>query len=177
MICKKVVIFFVIMSDVSYATQTVLLTGGAGFIGSHTAQALLQRNYRVVIVDNLNDYYDPALKKDHLARIQRYDPTHTKLAFYKIDIRDKEALAAVWEKEKPSLVCHLAAYAGIAFSVNHPEPYLTTNILGTRNLLELAREYSVNNFVFASSSSVYGNTTHTPFKESEKADQPCSPTQ
>jgi len=170
-------IFFLLMlvTSINYAADTILLTGGAGFIGSHTAIALLQRDYRVIIVDNLNDYYDPALKRAHLARIQTYDPTGEKLCFYEVDICDKNALAAVWQKEKPSLVCHLAAYAGVPVSVSNPGPYLNTNILGMLNLLELAKEYPVKNFVFASSSSVYGNTARAPFQESESADMPCSP--
>lgn len=172
---KNILCLLMLVTSRCLATDTVLLTGGAGFIGSHTAIALLQRDYRVIIIDSLNDYYDPVLKHTYLARIQTYDPTNTKLAFYQIDICDKNALTDLWKKENPSLICHLAAYAGVPFSVKKPEVYLTTNVLGTLNLLELAKEYSVKNFVFASSSSVYGNTSRAPFQESEAADMPCSP--
>lgn len=155
--------------------ETVLLTGGAGFIGSHTAKALLQRNYRVIVVDNLNDYYSPSLKHAQLTSAQAYDITKTNFVFYHTDILDKETLAAIWEKEKPLLVCHLAGYASVVWSINNPELYLKTNVLGMMNLLELAKKYGVKNFVFASSSSVYGKNTQVPFCESEAADKPVSP--
>lgn len=173
---RTITFLILILLPYHYAfAETVLLTGGAGFIGSHTARALLQRDYRVIIIDNLNNYYCPIRKQAQLTRTKKYDDTDTKLVFYHADILDKQTLSAIWQKEQPSLVCHLAAYANISFSVNNPEICLNTNILGTLNLLELAKEYGVKNFVFASSSSIYGKTMAIPFRESELPDKPSSP--
>lgn len=156
----------------SFSAETVLLTGGAGFIGSHTAKALRERDYRVVIVDSLDKSCNPTRKYSQIIANQ---PDDANLIFYHADILDKEVLLAIWEKEKPSLVCHLAAQASVPFSVKNPELCLNTNILGMLNLLDLAKQYSVKNFVFASSSSVYGKSIDIPFRESDIADRPSSP--
>lgn len=173
---KIIISLLITYACVTHAIETVLLTGGAGFIGSHTALALLKRGYRVVIIDNLNDHYDPSSYKQlRLEYLQSCNPYPERLVLYTFDLCDNDALTIFWHKEQPSLVCHLAACAGISLSVKKPDLYLQTNIINTLNILELAKKYPIQNFVFASSSSVYGNNSIAPFQESEIADMPCSP--
>lgn len=152
--------------------ETVLITGGAGFIGSHVIRKLIDGGYRVVCVDNFNDVYDPSFKEENIAPLLAY-PEVFKLE--RVDIREKEALKAVFEKEKPAYVVHLAALADTRNAVDVPGEYVDVNIMGTLNVLDLARDYKVKNVAMASSSSVYGNTPHFPWVESETADQPLSP--
>lgn len=149
----------------------ILITGGAGFIGSHAAKKLIERGDEVVIVDNFNDYYDPQLKKDRV----KYLLKGLKFKLYKGDIRDRTFLEKVFKKEKIDKVIHLAAMAGVRNSLRDPNLYMDVNILGSINLLELAVKYKIKNFVFASSSSVYGNNKKQPFAESDSVDTPISP--
>ena len=149
----------------------ILVTGCAGFIGSHVAEALLKRGDYVVGVDNLNDYYDVRIKKKNLRILKNY----SEFKFYKEDIRNYDKLRKIFKKEKPERIVHLAARAGVRASIQHPLLYQDVNIRGTLNLLDLARDYKARSFVFASSSSVYGNQKKVPFSETDKVDNPISP--
>jgi len=150
----------------------VLITGGAGFIGSHTTAALLERGDEVVCMDNFHDlYYDPALKWRRIGPF-REDPAWT---LYQGDIRHAELLEQIFSREKLDKVIHIAALAGVRNSLKYPQLYEEVNVKGTLNLLEAARRHEVRNFVFASSSSVYGDRGHAPFREDEPADWPISP--
>lgn len=150
--------------------KTILVTGGAGFIGFHVARSLLERGDHVVIVDNFNDYYDPKIKE---ARIQELNE-HKNLRVYKADISDYNRLEEIFQKNKLDKICHLAAQAGVRHSIKDPFRYEKWNNLGTLNLLELAKKYLIKDFVFASSSSVYGGNKNIPFSESEKIESPVS---
>jgi UDP-glucuronate 4-epimerase len=153
------------------AKNKVLITGGAGFIGSATAKALMDRGDEVVIIDNFNDYYDPKLKE---ARIKKLLKGY-KFKLYRGDIRDTKLLEKIFKKEKITKVIHLAAMAGVRYSLLHPQLYMDVNVMGTVNLLEMAVKYKIKNFVFASSSSVYGNNKKVPFSEKDLVDTPISP--
>lgn len=149
----------------------ILITGGAGFIGSNLAKKLMDRGDKVVIIDNFNDYYDPQLKKD---RIKKYLKGY-KFKLYKGDIRDAKLLEKIFKTEKLDKVMHLAAMAGVRSSLLDPLLYEEVNVRGTLNLLEMSRKYKIKNFVYASSSSVYGNNTKVPFSETDSVDTPISP--
>jgi UDP-glucuronate 4-epimerase len=148
----------------------ILVTGGAGFIGSHVAKKLIVDKHEVVIVDNLNDYYDPKLKTGRL----KIFLGGLKFKFYKADIGEFKQLEKIFVKHKFDCICHLAAQAGVRYSLTNPWIYEKTNIAGTLNLLELARQNKIKKFVFASSSSVYGGNTKLPFKETDSVDRPVS---
>lgn len=148
----------------------ILITGGAGFIGSHLAKRLLSQGHKVIIVDNLNSYYDPNLKKARLKNFLKGE----KFIFYKIDITDKKALEQVFKKNKIDIIVHLAAQPGVRHSLVDPWVYGTTNVQGTINLMELAKDVPVKKFILASSSSVYGEKAKIPFSESYKIDSPAS---
>ncbi len=150
--------------------KTILVTGGAGFIGSHLVKKLASSGYKVIIIDNLNDYYDPNLKRDRLKIFLKA----VKFIFYKIDITDRKALEKVFKKHKINIVCHLAAQPGVRHSLIDPWIYGATNVQGTINLMELAKNASVEKFILASSSSVYGQKAKIPFCESYKIDTPAS---
>jgi UDP-glucuronate 4-epimerase len=149
----------------------VLITGGAGFIGSACAKKLMDRGDEVVIIDNFNDYYNPKLKHD---RINKFLKGY-KFTLYKTDIRDGKKMESIFKKERPDRVIHLAAMAGVRYSLENPKLYADANIMGSINLLELAVKYKIKNFVFASSSSVYGKNKKTPFSEMDSVDTPISP--
>lgn len=149
----------------------ILITGGAGFIGSNLAKKLMDRGDKVVIIDNFNDYYDPQLKRD---RIKKYLKGYN-FKLYKGDIRDVKLLDKIFKTEKIDKVMHLAALAGVRNSLLDPIEYEDVNVRGTLNLLEMAKKYKIKNFVYASSSSVYGNNTKQPFSESDNVDTPISP--
>ncbi|MBU0492406.1 MAG: GDP-mannose 4,6-dehydratase [Chloroflexi bacterium] len=148
----------------------ILVTGAAGFIGSHVAEALLARGDAMVGLDNFNDYYDPARKHANAAAFRE----HPACTFYEGDIRDLEALEALFERERPAAVIHLAAMAAVRYSVKHPLLYEDVNVRGTLYLLEMARRYDVQKFVLASTSSVYGATTKIPFQEDDPTDKPLA---
>lgn len=149
----------------------VLVTGGAGFIGSHICERLLSRGDQVIIVDELNDFYSPSIKKENLADIKK----HGNYQFYQVDICNKEQMKEIFIKEKPDRIIHLAARAGVRPSLSQPILYEQVNVIGTIHLLELCREMLVKNFVFASSSSVYGINSKLPFSETDPINQPISP--
>lgn len=149
---------------------TILLTGGAGFIGFHTAKHLLQRGDTVVLVDNLNDYYQVQLKKDRLKALKK----EFKFNFHQVDISDYKAMEKVVKKYSFDKVIHLAAQAGVRYSLTHPFEYLKANMDGTLVIFELARHYNIKTVVYASSSSVYGGNKEMPFSEKHKVDTPIS---
>jgi UDP-glucuronate 4-epimerase len=155
--------------------KKILLTGAAGFIGSHTASALLSRGDLVVGVDNLNDYYDPARKQANLEAVRASVPDPRKFVFHRTDIRDESGIEALYAEHGFDVIIHLAAMAGVRASIEDPKLYLDVNLNGTLNLLEAAQRHGRPPFVFASTSSVYGRTKVIPFIESDRADRPLAP--
>jgi UDP-glucuronate 4-epimerase len=155
--------------------KKILLTGAAGFIGSNTASALLRRGDTVVGVDNLNDYYDPARKEANLEEIRASAPDPEKFIFHRADIRDEGAMDSLFAEHGFDAVIHLAALAGVRASIEDPKLYLDVNLGGTLVLLEEANRYGQPLFVFASTSSVYGQTKVIPFVETDPADRPLAP--
>jgi UDP-glucuronate 4-epimerase len=149
----------------------LLLTGGAGFIGSHVAEALLRRGTQLTIVDNLDDFYPPAWKKVNLQEIRRAGDYE----FISQDICDFEKTREVVERARPEAIIHLAARAGVRPSIEQPVLYERVNIAGTQNLLQICRELGVRKFIFGSSSSVYGATSKAPFSEDQVERKPISP--
>lgn len=149
----------------------VLVTGGAGFIGSAVAKKLMDRGDKIVIIDNFNDYYNPRLKED---RIKKFLKGY-KFKLYRGDIRNKKLLEKIFKKEQLDKIIHLAAMAGVRNSIKDPFLYADVNIMGSINLLDLAVKYKIKNFIFASSSSVYGNNKKVPFSESDPVDKAISP--
>ena len=150
--------------------MNVLVTGAAGFIGYHVARRLLKRGETVVGLDNLNAYYDVSLKEARLARL-REQPAFT---FAKVELADREAVAALFAAERPQGVIHLAAQAGVRYSLQNPHAYLDSNLAGFINILEGCRHNGVAHLVYASSSSVYGGNTRMPFSEHHNIDHPVS---
>lgn len=149
----------------------ILLTGGAGFVGSHLTKKLLEKEETVFCIDDFNDYYPPKFKKENIE-------SFLKKKNYKLfegDIRNKNFLEEVFKKEKPQKVIHLAARTGVRPSIENPILYFQVNLLGTVNLLEVVKNSSISQFIFGSSSSVYGNRAKTPFSEEEENLQPISP--
>jgi len=155
--------------------KKVLVTGGAGFIGSHVAEYLLKRGDDVVIVDEMNDYYDVRIKENNLKLLREAFPGEGRLKIYRTDICDEAMMEKIFEAEGPQWVCHMAARAGVRPSIQDPYVYIHSNIKGTTHLMELSAKYGVKNFVFASSSSVYGGSKSTFFSEEENVDNPVSP--
>jgi UDP-glucuronate 4-epimerase len=155
--------------------KKVLVTGGAGFIGSHVADHLLGRGDDVVIVDEMNDYYDVHIKQANLDYLRNKYPDETRLKVYVGDICDSDLMQEIFETERPQWVCHMAARAGVRPSIQDPYVYIHSNIKGTTHLMELSARFNVQNFVFASSSSVYGGSKSTYFSEQEVVDNPVSP--
>ena len=146
----------------------ILVTGGAGFIGSATTKRLIAEGHDVVVIDNFNSYYDVQLKHD---RITALIPN---VQVENIDITDKQALDSLCKKHSFDAVCHFAAQAGVRYSVDVPEVYVTTNVLGTQTLLEVMKDNGITQMVYASTSSAYGTTTEVPFQETVPADRPVS---
>jgi UDP-glucuronate 4-epimerase len=151
--------------------QRILLTGGAGFIGSHVAEALLRRGSQLTIVDNLDEFYSPAWKNANLEDIRRVGPYE----FRALDICDFAGMRDLMMRQRPDVVIHLAARAGVRPSIEHPRLYNQVNVSGTVSLLEICREIGIGKFVFGSSSSVYGATSRTPFSEEHVEGRPISP--
>lgn len=152
--------------------MNILVTGGAGFIGSAVAKTLMDRGDTPVLIDNFNDYYDPTLKRDRIGIfLGDYGGAFT---LHEGDIRDRSFLERVFSEEKPEKVIHLAAMAGVRYSIERPALYADVNVMGTVNMLDLAVAHGVRNFVYASSSSVYGENAKIPFSESDPVDRPVS---
>lgn len=150
--------------------QKIMVTGGAGFIGYHCETRLLKEYKKIICVDNLNDYYSVDLKKKRIELLEKED----NFIFECIDIREKSALIEIFKKYKPDLVIHLAAQAGVRYSIEYPDLYISTNIVGFFNVLDCCKETGVKNIVFASSSSVYGNNPYEYFVEDNPTDSPQS---
>jgi UDP-glucuronate 4-epimerase len=148
----------------------LIVTGAAGFIGFHTAKALLERGDEVLGLDNLNAYYDPALKEARLAQLE----AHEAFSFVKADLADHEMISRIFADYEPQRVIHLAAQAGVRHSLTHPQDYIQSNLVGFFNILEACRHTGVEHLVFASSSSVYGANTKTPFSVNDSVDHPVS---
>ena len=148
----------------------ILLTGAAGFIGMHTAERLLARGDAVTGIDNLNDYYDPALKQARLDRLTG----QAGFRFQRVDIADRAAMQALFEQHRFDAVVHLAAQAGVRYSITHPHAYFESNLTGFGHVLEGCRAQEVRHLVYASSSSVYGGNTKMPFEETDPVDHPVS---
>jgi UDP-glucuronate 4-epimerase len=148
----------------------VLVTGAAGFIGMHVAQRLLDRGHEVVGIDNLNAYYDPSLKTARLARLQ----PHADFSFRRMDIADSRAVRDLFATERPARVVHLAAQAGVRYSLKNPQAYVDSNVTGFLSVLEACRHHGCEHLVFASTSSVYGANRKLPFSEHDNTDHPVS---
>lgn len=151
--------------------QKILITGGAGFIGSHLTETLLREGSEVICLDNFNDYYDPAIKWRNIEPLR----SHENYTLIEGDILDLDLLRKIFEKHEITIVVHLAARAGVRPSLQQPLLYQQVNVQGTTNLLEVAKESSVEKFIFGSSSSVYGENEKIPFAEDDFVDHPISP--
>lgn len=154
----------------SEKSRIFLVTGVAGFIGYHVGKRLLELGYQVIGVDNLNAYYDVKLKHDRLIQLQPFKL----FTFYQIDISEKQSLLNVFKKYHPNIVIHLAAQAGVRYSIDNPDTYIQSNIVGHFNVLEACRHYPVEHLLYASSSSVYGANKKVPFEETDVVDHPVS---
>lgn len=152
------------------AEKTYLITGGAGFIGFFLSKALLKKGARVIGFDNMNDYYEVSLKEDRLAILKKEEG----YTFIKGDLADKEGLQALFQQYRPEIVVNLGAQAGVRYSIDHPDAYMESNIMGFFQLLEVCRAFPVEHLVYASSSSVYGANDKIPFSTKDQVDQPVS---
>ncbi len=150
--------------------KKVLITGGAGFIGFHLSKKLLENDYLIISIDNLNDYYDINLKKARINILKQY----SNFSFIKMDISNKDKLIDLFKQYEFDLVINLAAQAGVRHSIDHPDSYITSNIIGFYNILECCRNYPVQHLIFASSSSVYGKNKKVPYSTADKVDKPAS---
>src|SRR5699024_6920116 len=149
--------------------EKILVTGSAGFIGSHLSKRLLNEGHQVIGIDNINNYYDPQLKKDRLKILE-----HPKFIFVKTDLEDLDTIKHVFNEHKPEIVINLAAQAGVRYSLENPHAYINSNIVGFTNVLEACRHFKVEHLIYASSSSVYGANTTKPFSTSDNIDHPLS---
>ena len=152
--------------------MTILVTGAAGFIGFHLSMKLIKNGQKVIGFDNLNNYYDPKLKKSRLEILNSLDSNL--FHFIKGDLEDKSALQNIFYKYEPKIVVNLAAQAGVRYSLENPYSYINSNIVGFINILEECRKNSIDHLVYASSSSVYGGNTEMPFSETHNVDHPIS---
>ena len=148
----------------------VVVTGSAGFIGFHLCQKLLQEGFKVIGLDNFSDYYDVELKYSRNEFLQKNDNFESVF----LDVEDRSALENIFRNEKITLVIHLAAQAGVRYSIEHPESYITTNLVGTFNILEVCRHFPPKHLMIASTSSAYGANTDMPFDELQKSDHQLS---
>lgn len=151
-------------------TKIYLITGGAGFIGFHLSKRLLEQGASVIGFDNMNDYYEVSLKEARLEILQKYE----RFTFVKGDLADKAAVFSVFETQKPQIVVNLGAQAGVRYSIDNPDAYVSSNLVGFFNILEACRHFGTEHLVFASSSSVYGGNEKVPFSTEDKVDGPVS---
>jgi UDP-glucuronate 4-epimerase len=158
------------MKENPSSSSPILITGAAGFIGFHLAKRLLEEGSHVVGVDNLNDYYNVQLKKDRLAEIA----SHPHFKFFRTDITARDEFRSIFEASSFGLVLHMAAQAGVRYSLNNPHAYVESNLVGFLNLLENCREFKIPHLVYASSSSVYGTNTEIPFSTNHRTDHPAN---
>ena len=150
--------------------QRILVTGAAGFVGSFVAARLAAMGYQVTGCDNFNDYYDPQLKTDRVAALLQ----PAGIVCERLDIADNAALSALFERVQPQLVVHLAAQAGVRYSLENPSAYIQSNLVGFGNILEACRHNKIEHLLYASSSSVYGSNAKVPFSEADQVDEPVS---
>ncbi len=150
--------------------KKILITGVAGFIGYHLSEKLLKNNYHITGIDNLNDYYDPNLKKARLNNLNRF----SNFEFHKVDFINNEELKPIFENNQIDQVIHLGAQAGVRYSISNPQLYVDTNITGFLNVLENSKNYKIQNIIYASSSSIYGINDRIPFSESDKTEKQIS---
>jgi len=150
--------------------KSVLITGAAGFIGFHVSERFLSEGHRVVGLDNFNSYYDVALKRDRAAHLSK----HPNFKMAECGLEDRDAVAAVWQDCAPDIVIHLAAQAGVRYSIENPDSYVSSNIIGTFNILEVCRRFGTKHLLAASTSSIYGSNTSMPFKEGDSISRPLS---
>ncbi|MEI7952489.1 MAG: GDP-mannose 4,6-dehydratase, partial [Synechococcaceae cyanobacterium ELA182] len=156
-------------------SRPILVTGVAGFIGAAVAERLLARGERLIGLDNLNSYYDPALKRARLKRLQVLaQAQQAAFSFHQHDLADGEAMAALFAAEQPDRVVHLAAQAGVRYSIENPAVYIQSNLVGFGHILEGCRPQGVEHLVYASSSSVYGGNRQMPFSEQHAVNHPVS---
>lgn len=151
--------------------KTYLITGVAGFIGSHIAETLVTKGIKVVGLDNFDDFYLPEIKRRNIGKLL----ANELFTLCEVDVRDKVGLNAIFEEYKPQMVIHLCAMAGVRPSIEQPELYVEVNVNGTVNILEAMKRFAVKKFIFASSSSVYGNNSKVPFVETDNVDKAISP--
>ena len=155
--------------------RKILITGAAGFIGFHLCKKLLQENEEIIGLDNMNSYYDLNLKKGRLKELYKYNNEKKKsLYFIEGDLINKEIIKRIFREYEPKLIIHLAAQAGVRYSITNPEAYLKSNLEGFLNIIEVCRNKDIENFIYASSSSVYGGNKRTPFNELDSVDHPVS---
>lgn len=157
-----------------HVTAPILVTGAAGFIGAAVCEQLLQRGERVVGVDNLHPYYDPALKQARLAKLRDLTGAESRFSFQQVSIEDSEAMSALFRAVAPARVVHLAAQAGVRYSLENPSLYIQSNLVGFGHILEGCRHGKVEHLVYASSSSVYGGNHQLPFEERQAVNHPVS---
>lgn len=158
------------LSELSGTGIKYLITGAAGFIGCFLSRKLLKEGCWVLGIDNLNDYYEVELKKKRLELLESYND----FLFIKVDVSDKDSVIELFKKYRPDIVIHLAAQAGVRYSIENPDSYILSNIIGFYNILEACRHYPVSHLVYASSSSVYGSNVKVPFEETDFVDHPAS---
>lgn len=168
-----IIFLFSTLFSATYAKK-IFLTGGAGFIGSHVAQKLLERGDSVIVIDNMNDGYERSIKEYNLSIVLKADKNNNFL-FYAIDICDTDAMETICRQEQPDVICHLAARAGVRQSINDPHEYFRSNNNGTLSVFEVARTCGIRHIVSASSSSVYGVRENGPFRETDSVDKQSSP--
>ena len=154
--------------------ETVLITGSAGFIGAALARRFLEFDFKVVGIDNINSYYDKDLKLNRLKNIEKNLSKCNNWIFKKASITDKETIRNIFFTHRPKIVVNLAAQAGVRYSLIDPHQYVQSNLVGFHNIMFLSKKYDVKNFIYASSSSVYGGNTNMPFNESQSVDHPVS---
>ena len=158
--------------EIEFGNKTILITGAAGFVGAALCERVCAENSdaKVIGFDNVNDYYDVSLKEYRLKQLEKFD----NFEFVKGDLADKKAVDAIFEKYHPEIVVNLAAQAGVRYSIDHPDVYIQSNLIGFYNILEACRNYPVEHLVYASSSSVYGGNKKVPFATDDKVDNPVS---
>ena len=152
-------------------SDCILVTGGAGFIGSHLCEHLLKMNHQVVCVDNFNSFYDPVIKERNISSVKN----NKEFSLFKADIRNRNELSDIFKKSRPELIIHLAAMPGVRPSIENPFLFFDVNVTGTLVVLETMRSLGINKMIFASSSSVYGNNSKVPFSESDPVENQISP--
>ncbi len=155
-------------------SETILVTGAAGFIGAALVKALLTLDFKVIGIDNLNDYYSTALKRSRLTEIEKVSMGNGKWLFYEISIEDSKVLFDIINRYKPKVFVHLAAQAGVRYSISNPSAYIQSNLVGFANVLEGCRQNKIPHLIYASSSSVYGGNRNLPFYEEQAVNHPVS---